>query len=161
MIKELATVTGLRASALEVETVSRSTCASCSARSGCGQSLLARVFGQSTSANRLWIPLSERLTPEPRVGDRVTLNVREQDLLRATVLLYLVPTVLIVAGAVGAHLLSGTDWGAIAGAVGGGLLGFFLARRRLASWGLPVQLTAVERMPEASVPGSGIAVKAL
>ncbi len=161
MIKELATVTGVRASALEVETVSRSTCGSCSARGGCGQSLLARVFGQSINANRLWIPLQERLTPEPRVGDRVTLNMREQDLLRATVLLYLVPTLFIVAGAVSAHVLAGTDWAAITGAVGGGLLGFILARRRLASWGLPVQLTALERMPQASEPGARIAVKAL
>lgn len=161
MIKELATVTAIQARALEVETVSRSTCASCSARSGCGQSLLARFFGQSVSANRLWIPLQERLTPQPRVGDRVTLNMREQDLLRATVLLYLMPALFIVVGAVGAHVVSGAEWGAVIGAVSGGVLGFMLARRRLATWGLPVQITAVERRSTAAESGAGIAVKAL
>lgn len=63
----------------------RSTCGSCSARSGCGNGVLSQVLGRR--ALELRIPNSEGLRP----GDRVTLGVRDQALVSGAVAMYLLP----------------------------------------------------------------------
>jgi positive regulator of sigma E activity len=54
-------------------------------------------------------------------GDRVVLGIRENDLVTGSIRLYLLPLAGLLLGAMGGHLLAGTELFAIAG----GLLGMF------------------------------------
>lgn len=63
----------------------RSTCGSCSARSGCGNGILSEVLGRR--ALQLRLPNSAGL----RIGDRVTLGVRDQALVSGAIAMYLLP----------------------------------------------------------------------
>lgn len=63
----------------------RSTCGSCSARSGCGNGVLSEVLGRRSLELRL--ANSHGLRP----GDRVTLGVRDRALVSGAFAMYLLP----------------------------------------------------------------------
>lgn len=124
MITENGKVVAIDGARVWVQTIRNSACQSCAARHGCGQRALAGATGgranQVLVANDL----------EAQVGDEVTLAIDEAALLRASLLVYAVPLLLMVAGAVlGYQGSGGQDPASIAGAVAGLAGGFALVRR--------------------------------
>ncbi|MCO3055556.1 transcriptional regulator, partial [Pseudomonas aeruginosa] len=86
MIEEQGRVVATEPGAVWVETARRSTCSSCSVNAGCGQGLLQRLgVGEGRARVRALCDLSLR------VGDGVILGIREDLLLRASILFYLFP----------------------------------------------------------------------
>lgn len=95
-------------------------CGGCGRRSGCGIAKLAP--GQGETLVRL--PAAGlQLAP----GMAVTVEVPEASLLRAAVAGYLLPALLMLAGAVAGHLAAG-DAGAAGGALAGLALGVSITR---------------------------------
>lgn len=123
MITETGKVVALKGDRAWVRTIRASACQSCSARSGCGQKVLASASGGR--ANQV---LVENLIGAS-VGDEVTLGIDEQALLGASVMVYAVPLLLMVVGSLCGHFLSGGDAGAVAGAFAGLAAGFLASRQ--------------------------------
>lgn len=127
MITETGRVVGVAGDRVWVQTIRTSACESCSARHGCGQRALAGVSGGR--ANQVLVANS--LGAE--VGDEVTVAIDESALLGASLLVYALPLVSMVAGAVLGHQLSAgyaaSEAVAMMGAAAGLALGFLAARR--------------------------------
>lgn len=123
MITESGRVVAVDGSNIWVQTIRQSACNSCKARQGCGQRALAGVTGgranQVCVANAL----------DARVGDEVTLAIKESALLGASVLAYALPLLLFVLGAIAGHLAgSGSEVASMVGALAGLAVGFGLSR---------------------------------
>ncbi|MEA3640042.1 MAG: SoxR reducing system RseC family protein [Lamprobacter sp.] len=136
MIEEQAIVVSSEAGIAEVEIVRRSTCGACSARSGCGVSLLDRVLGRRPQR----LLLVDKL--KVRAGDEVIVGIPEGALLKAAVAAYMVPLVGLLAGALlGDLMLSDVagvldqGWPLLTGVLGfvAGLVVTRLYSRRLAT----------------------------
>lgn len=124
MITETGKVVAVSGDRVWVQTIRTSACESCSARNGCGQRALAGVSGGR--ANQVLVPNSLGA----RVGDEVTVAISESALLGASLLVYGLPLILMVLGAVFGHQFSGgDDAAAMLGAAAGLAAGFTIARR--------------------------------
>lgn len=123
MITERGRVIALKGDQIWVQTIRQNACTSCSARHGCGQRALASVT--AGRANQVLVDNSLGA----RVGDEVMVAIDESTLLRASLLVYSVPLLGLVLGAVLGHQsVPGSDGPAI---VFGGLglaLGFVVVR---------------------------------
>jgi sigma-E factor negative regulatory protein RseC len=126
-VKERGLVVAVDGGWASVQVQRQSTCGSCSARSGCGNGVLAEVLGRRSLVLR--IPDVDGLRP----GDHVTLGIRDRSLVAGAVLMYLLP----LAGLIGAASLLGLllpgvgeGWLILAGMAGFGL-GLAGVRRRL------------------------------
>ncbi|MDX5300342.1 MAG: SoxR reducing system RseC family protein [Gammaproteobacteria bacterium] len=132
MIEESGRVVALEGEGVWVQVIRQSACQSCSARKGCGQAALAGMSGGR--AHQVWIenPLGAQ------VGDQVRIGVSEAAMLRASLLVYLVPLLALMLAAVvasGAGL--GEGWVVLSGGTGL-VFGFGMVRylqRALASRG--------------------------
>lgn len=117
MIEERGTVVAVADKAVWVQTIRQSTCGSCSARKGCGQGALASMTDGRANQVRVHNGIGAK------VGDQVTLGIEESQLLRASLLVYALPLMLLLGGA----LLAGAIWPGLDGpAIAGGLLGLAL-----------------------------------
>jgi sigma-E factor negative regulatory protein RseC len=97
MIEEQGRVVAVEAGAVWVETLRKSTCSSCSVSAGCGQGVLDRLgVGGRRGHVRALSDLSLS------VGDAVVIGVREDLLVRGSLLVYLMPLL----GLFGAALLA-------------------------------------------------------
>ena len=124
MITEPGKVVALKGDRVWVQTIRASACQSCSARSGCGQKVLAAASGGR--ANQILVSNSINA----RVGDEVTIGIDEQALLGASILVYAVPLILMVVASILGHKLSGgSDGAAMLAAVAGLALGFLTGRK--------------------------------
>lgn len=124
MITETGKVVAVEGDKAWVQTIRASACQSCSARAGCGQRALASVSGGR--ANQVLVINSA----SARVGDEVVLGIDEQSLLRASLMVYGVPLLLMLAFCIaGFQWLGGSDLSAIVGALSGMGVGFLLVRR--------------------------------
>lgn len=124
MITETGKVVALKGDGVWVQTIRASACQSCSARGGCGQKVLAAASGGR--ANQILVTNSINAS----VGDEVTIGIDEQALLAASLLVYALPLILMVAASVLGHQLSGGhDGAAMLAAVVGLALGFFAGRK--------------------------------
>lgn len=93
MIEETAIVTAIREGFAQVETQRQSSCGGCEAKSTCGTSALAKVFGRRRN-------LVEVLNPIGAVtGDRVVVGLDESALTRASFLFYILPLFTLLTGA--------------------------------------------------------------
>ncbi|PHQ83452.1 MAG: alginate biosynthesis protein AlgM [Thalassobium sp.] len=102
-----------------VEATQRSACGSCNARSGCGQHSLSKL-GRPM---RLWIPTDRNY----QVGDQVILSLPQGGLALSALVLYGLPLVGLIAGAILGQRL-GTDLlSALVGIAGLGI-GFVVAK---------------------------------
>ena len=123
MIHETGRVVAIKGNKVWVQTIRASACESCSARSGCGQ----RVLASASKGRANQILVNNHLGA--RVGDEVTLAIAESALLSASLLVYAMPLLLMVLGAVaGQQWLPAQDVGAIAGSLAGLAIGFGVAR---------------------------------
>ena len=123
MITERGRVIAVTGQQAWVQTIRESACQSCSARAACGQRVLART--SSGRANQVLV----MNTLGAAVGDEVTVAIGESALLRASFLVYGLPLVFMVAGAIlGQTASGGSDASAMAGAGAGMGLGFCTVR---------------------------------
>ncbi|WP_019569764.1 SoxR reducing system RseC family protein [Thioalkalivibrio sp. ALE11] len=125
----------------------RSTCGSCSARSGCGSGVLSDVLGRK--------PIEVRVghSGDLQAGDTVTLGVRDTALVAGALMMYLLPLAgLIGVPALGMALFPGAGEGVLLlaglGGLGAGLLGVRRWMRQRDAAFRPVVL--------ARQPGSGV-----
>lgn len=110
----------------QVEPVVQSGCGGCKTSSSCGVSGLGKYF----SANRKVISVS--CDASVRAGDELHMTMSETDFLKAGVLVYLLPSSLMIVGAAVAATLGFGDVGAVAGAALGFAGGLLLVR--LLAW---------------------------
>lgn len=99
-------------------------CARCAEGRGCGGGVLGRLLGDRLHKVRAAIG-----EVEVRPGDQVLIGLGEDVVLRAAAVVYLLPLLAALAGAVVASSLAGAgDLVAVAGAVAGFVLGLAWAR---------------------------------
>ena len=95
MIEEQGRVVAIEPGAVWVETLRQRTCSSCSVKAGCGQGLLDQL---GASGRRGYIRALSSL--QLSVGDSVVIGVREDLLVRGSLLVYLLPLLGLFAAAV-------------------------------------------------------------
>lgn len=111
-----------------VETRRSSACGTCSANKGCGTGVMARYFDGRVARVKALNPTAAS------VGDTVTVGLHEGALLAVSALMYLLPLVLLLCGALAAEFLArrievSSEPLAIAGGLSGLLVGFVFARQ--------------------------------
>jgi sigma-E factor negative regulatory protein RseC len=93
MILESGRIASIEAEGVWVETIRRSTCGSCRAEKGCGQSLMAKWGGQTSY---LWVLLEGRDPADYRIGDEIQIGVPEEVVAKGSMLVYLLPLVVMM-----------------------------------------------------------------
>ncbi len=126
MIEEVGVVVGLAGEWAEVETRRTSACGGCAAREGCGASALAQVFGARPSVVRAANPILAL------PGERVVVGLPEGAFLRAAAVLYLLPLLGLLIGALAGQTAAGERGAVLGGLTGltGGLVGVRRLSRR-------------------------------
>ncbi|MDD5241787.1 MAG: SoxR reducing system RseC family protein [Sulfuricella sp.] len=149
MIETEAIVVRLEDAVAYVQAERKSSCSGCS-ESSCGTSLLASLFGQKAPLYRA------RNEAGAKVGDRVVIGMNESGLLKGTLLLYMLPLLLLFAGAVAGSMLAATTevrdgYSAVGAAIGlmAGFIGLklFSARLGLGKQFQPVILSRIANAP--------------
>lgn len=122
MIEETAQVLRLHDRMAEVVTQRQSACGHCAAKNGCGTSLLATWFPQRQLVFRLNNDI------HAAAGDTVIIGLDEAFLQRSSLLLYALPLLGLLVGAVaGEYGFSLLEWPTELGAILSGLLGLSAA----------------------------------
>lgn len=124
MIKEVGTVVNTDGQLAEIEIIRTSACSACKAKAACGHHAIAQV----SSKNRLRVFAKDVF--DSKVGQQVEVGIPETTLLMASVLMYFVPILGLVAGAMLSKVF--TDQAAVAAAFGvtGLVLGLIFARKQ-------------------------------
>lgn len=128
MIEERGRVVALDESGIWVETVQRSGCHSCAAKSGCGTGLLGDFW---TKASQVRVSVAPETLRRIQLHDTAVIGIAENTLASGALLVYLAPLVTLVLGALAGQALGGVSGGelwAILGALGGFLLGAVYVR---------------------------------
>lgn len=106
MIEEIGVITAVDDDHIWVETEIKTTCGSCVANDNCGTSVVAKAF--AAKSEQLILRCNEQAT----VGQKVKLGIPEENLLTASMLMYMLPLAVLIISASLAHLLlpySGLD----------------------------------------------------
>lgn len=90
MILETGRVVAIEADGLWVETIQRSTCNSCRAEQGCGQSMMAKLSGHTSY---LRVLLQGRDAAQYHLGEEVQIGVPEDVIANGSLFVYLVPLI--------------------------------------------------------------------
>ncbi|WP_439133852.1 SoxR reducing system RseC family protein [Pseudomaricurvus sp.] len=120
MITETGRIVAIDKQCLWVETIQRSTCESCSAEKGCGQSLVAK-WGGKTSFIR--VLLEGRDPSVYQLHDEITVGIPEAVVANGSLLVYLTPLVAMMAAVFFAEFAGLPEVGVIGLAALGLLLG--------------------------------------
>ena len=127
MIEEIARVTWSGEGMVRVEAARNSTCGKCSSRASCSQGVLSQWSGSRTLEIEVQNPHNLQLQP----GQQVLIGLDEGGLMRASLLLYLLPLLMFVIGALGAGMLGGGEGVQMLSAALMLLVGFVLVRRMI------------------------------
>ncbi len=129
MVEECGRVVAVENSGVWVATLSRTGCGRCDQPGGCGRQSLFRLFGQRQ--HHVLAHIVDGETDENAraltAGDSVTIGIPEGLLLRASLTLYLLPLLGLLAGALAGHGWAGESASILLGLVGVAT-GFVLAR---------------------------------
>lgn len=120
-------------------------CGRCGETGGCGSGLLNQAL--RPQKNQIY-RVANRIGAQ--VGDNVTISVPDGAVLRAALLAYLLPVLLVIAGAAAGTLFSSSDAVAVLGASIGLMLGLIflrLAQRRLVVVGEPLLAMQIKQVP--------------
>ncbi len=122
MIEESAIVIGLEQDVAMLEIIRRTPCTLCGQTRGCGISLWGRLFGHRNNT------FKARNQINAKVGDSVIVGIEEQALLASSLLVYGIPLVAMLAGAllatgIFADDISHSDRYAVIGSILGLVLG--------------------------------------
>ena len=114
MLEEAGSIVALDGNKAWVQTIRKSACSSCEAKSGCGQGVLASI--SDGKANQVLVDNTLNLN----VGDEVLLGIPEDLLVRASFMVYFLPLIMMIcaASATEKWLLMGDGWVALAGLLG-------------------------------------------
>lgn len=93
MIEEQGLVIAVEADAVIVQTQRASTCGSCASKQSCGTSVLAKGMGKGVTHLRI---VTDQ---DVKVGDTVTLAIKESALLKGSLFIYLFPLTAMILGA--------------------------------------------------------------
>ncbi|MFS2126450.1 SoxR reducing system RseC family protein [Pseudomonas sp. Pseusp97] len=126
MIHERGRVIAVDSGAVQVETLRRSTCSGCSASTGCGHGLLARL---GVSRGRCTLILPPPASSSLKPGDEILLGMDEDFLLKSALLFYLSPLIGLFALALLAARLDLGEPLIIVAGLAGFLLAWLLVRR--------------------------------
>lgn len=128
MLLETGRVVAVETDGVWVETIRKTTCGSCAAQKGCGHGLLNRISEGHRSLIRA-LP-GEVRAQDCRVDDEVSISIPEEVILRGSLVVYILPLLIMLAGAAGGSSLVTTnaDLGSAVGAVAGFVVGFALVR---------------------------------
>lgn len=119
MIEERGRVVALDDTGIWVETVQRSACHSCVAKSGCGTGLLGDFWSK---ASQVRVAAAPDQLQGVAIHDTVVIGIAENTLASSALIVYLLPLVTLVLGALGGQALGSELW-AILGALVGLMLG--------------------------------------
>ena len=123
MIEEHGRVVAVGRGFAWVETARKNACGTCSASSGCGTALVAKLFGERNSR----LQVCDEIGLE--VGDSVVIGIADDTLIRASVLAYLLPlAALIMAAFIAESARAPDELGALVGILGL-CAGLWVARR--------------------------------
>ncbi|GAA4897276.1 SoxR reducing system RseC family protein [Ferrimonas pelagia] len=123
MIEAIARVERWERGLLTISWRNQSACGHCEQGDDCGTGIVAKAW--TPKQNRLTLP-SEEAYP---AGTQLRIGIAEQDLLRLSAAVYLLPLLGGIGAAVLAHLLSVGEPLTILSCLTGGAAGFALARR--------------------------------
>lgn len=113
MIEENARVVRVDGEYAWVETGRRGACGSCSAEKGCGTASLGRLFNPGP------VQVRAQNRAGAREGDAVVVGLQDEILVRSSLVVYLLPLVFMLAGAMMAQALAKSEgWVALAGLAG-------------------------------------------
>lgn len=114
MLEETGVVVAIDRDQAWVQTIRKSACSSCEAKSGCGQGVLARI--SDGKANQVLVKNSLNL----QVGEEVLIGIPEELLIKASIMVYLLPllAMIVVASVIEKWLAPGDGWVALAGVTG-------------------------------------------
>ena len=93
MIEEQAQVIEIKGKRLLLQAQTQSACGSCSVNKGCGTSLLAKVVGQK------FTHFQAENNINAKVGDTVIVGIAEDALLKASLMMYIVPVLFMLISA--------------------------------------------------------------
>lgn len=124
MIEEVVHVSRIDGEEIWVEASRQSACAACSARKGCGQGALSDWMTGSSVELSVVNPAGL----QPSVGQSVIVGLEEGSLIKASVLIYLLPLISLVALAVFARSAGVGEGGQVLAALAGLLAGFWCVR---------------------------------
>ncbi len=144
MIEETARVIDVRDGQALLQTERKSACQSCSVKSGCGTSTLAKVVGQRSSQ----IVVENTLDVKP--GEQVVVAIEENALVQGSLLVYLLPLVVMLIAGVLAEQAFGNELLTIVSALAGLLFSVLLVRIILSMSGLrnTIRPHLIRRVPE-------------
>lgn len=120
MLKETGRVVAIDDDSVWVETINQSTCGSCAAEKGCGQSVLAKW---SAKESYLKVLLDGRDPNTVQVNDEITLGIPEDVVVKSSLLLYCLPIALMIAGALVGENVFAQEWITVLGAALGFAVG--------------------------------------
>lgn len=112
--------------ALWVETFQQSTCGSCEAKASCGQGVLGRWLGRGSHCIRVLCDKGQ--ADLFTVGQWVEIGVPDGLVVKASLLMYIMPLVAMIMGAAAGQALFAGDLAAIMGGIAGFTAGLVLAR---------------------------------
>ena len=128
MIKQPAKVVAKTEQFYLLESLPKSACPQCEAGKGCGGGILAKAFSNKTyqlQINRADIKANTLL----QIGQSVQIGIPSSLLVKASLIVYIIPLLLMVLGAVGFSILYGTeDIYTTSGALIGFVVGLLFAR---------------------------------
>ncbi|MGH1485891.1 MAG: SoxR reducing system RseC family protein [Cellvibrionaceae bacterium] len=125
MIKEAGRIVAVDTDAVWVETIQKSTCGSCVAQKGCGQSLLSRIGIQPSYIRVL---LEGRSPDNYKVNDNIVLGIPDDIVVKASIFIYLLPLILILVFAGVAHTYFVQESTVVLSGLIGFILGGFIVR---------------------------------
>ena len=125
MLKEIGRVVAIEQDALWVQTIQKSTCGSCAAQKGCGQSLLSLL---GVKPVYLRVLLEGRLACNYQVNDTIQLGIFDDIVVKSSLLAYLFPLISMLVFTLVAHTTVSNEITTILSAIVGGVLGGLLVR---------------------------------
>lgn len=122
MIEETAVVDSIDGDYAVVVTQRRSSCGSCNAKGACGTSLIGQFFPQRSAQLSLLNPV------QARPGDKVVIGLNEGLLQQTSMMVYAVPLLLFLCGAILGQWLGGSELNSILGGLLGLSIGLIFVR---------------------------------
>lgn len=133
MVEERGRVVAIEPGAIWVETIQRSGCHGCSAKSGCGTGLLGDYL---SGATRVRVALNSWDPDNISLNDTAVIGIAENALTTSALLVYLLPLVSLVLAALAGEALAGEAGaiiGALIGLIGGALFVRWYSLRHVAN----------------------------
>lgn len=149
MIEQQATVAAIDGADALVEVERQGACGSCAVKGGCGTSVIAGLLPRRRQLLRV------ANSQGALVGDRVEIGLPEAGLQTASLLMYGLPLLTLIAAAAAGQQLGGGDLAAALAGGAGLAVGLWLVRR-LAARAARLQPTMLRRLPRGTVPVSAL-----